>query len=206
MKFKVWIKNYTSLTIGGGSEGKADISISDLVIPPSSIKGAMRTAINFYLKETDLKNKYSSCYEIRPDKIKERHSNGKPCDVCKLFGYPDSKDIGCFTINVVTDVEKLPKYVLTRVSIEDKTQKAKEGALFSQETIPPENEIEIEIDFRCDDNHMLKLLLYSLSALRLWRLGRNSLIDLKVEDICQKVNNCDNEMREIFNSLKDYMW
>ncbi|ARM74571.1 RAMP superfamily CRISPR-associated protein [Acidianus manzaensis] len=202
MRFKVFIKNYTALTIGGGAEGRTDISLNDLIIPPSSIKGSMRTAINKFLPQN-----YTSCGKIRPEEITEKHKElGKPCDVCLLFGYPKSRDIGCFTINIVTDLEKLDKVSFTRVAIDDKTQKAVEGGLFSQEAISPESEVVIEVNFRdsCRER-MLKLLLYSLSALRLWRLGRNAMIDLKIENICEKYK-CDEEMKKIVTNLENYLW
>lgn len=201
MEFKVLIKNLTSLTIGGGSTiGAVDIPLNPMVLPPSTIKGVLRTAIHNYLPEG-----YTSCGKIEPSKIKEAHEKNGVCDVCKLFGYPDYKDSGCFTVTV-----RIPEIVrgkITRVEINDRTQRSEEGHLFTQEVIAPNTEFEVTIYFRdsCGDR-MLKLLLYSLLALRFWRMGRNAMVDVKLkEDICQKVK-CDEEMKSIVFSLSDYIW
>lgn len=198
VEIKVKIKNLTSLTIAGGSTiGVADIPINPLLIPSSSLKGTMRTAIHNYLPKG-----YTSCGEIEPKRIKKAHKEG-PCDVCQLFGYPDSKDGGCFTI--IPNIGKVNTEYMTRVSIDDKTQKAKQGSLFVQEIIPPNNEFEFTINYFCDER-LLKLLLYSILSLRYWRLGRNALIDVKVtNDICKQVK-CDTDMKEILAQLSDFMW
>ena len=170
-----------------------------MILPASTIKGTMRTAIHNYLPAG-----FSSCGEIEPSRIKEKHKDG-PCDVCKLFGYPDQKDSGCFTLSV--SVPEVRTYRLTRVSIDDKSQRSKEGALFTQEIIAPNTEFEVTVKFRdsCGER-MLKLLIYSIWALRFWRLGRNAMVDVKLkEDICKKIK-CDDELKEVVSSLLDYMW
>ena len=194
------IKNLTSLTVGGGSAlGAVDIPLNPFVLPASSVKGAMRTAVNNYLPDG-----FTSCGEIEPERIKEKHK-GTPCDVCRLFGYPDQKEHSCFTLSVV--VPDVKPFRLTRVSIDDRTQRAKEGALFTQEALPAGTEFEVRVSFRdsCGER-MLKLLLYSIWALRLWRVGRNAMVDVKLKgDICQRVK-CDDEMRALVDSLKEYVW
>ncbi|WP_338602835.1 RAMP superfamily CRISPR-associated protein [Sulfolobus tengchongensis] len=202
LTINVSIRNLTSLTVGGGSTiGSADIPLNVFGVPPSSLKGAMRTAIHNLLPPG-----FSSCGEIEPSNIKMKH-NTKPCDVCSLFGYPDSKDGGCFTIVSNTDISKINKFLITRVSIDDKTQKAKRGSLFTQEVIPPNTELNFTIYYNqiCGER-LLKLLLYSLLALRYWRLGRNAMIDVKVNNnICVKVK-CDSEMNSILSSLSSFLW
>jgi len=201
MEFKVYIKNLTFLTVGGGSSiGVVDIPLNPMILPPSTIKGVLRTAIHNYLPEG-----YTSCGKIEPSKIKEAHEKSSVCDVCKLFGYPDYKDSGCFTITV--SVPDIKRYRITRVKIDDSTQKSEEGHLFTQEVIAPNTEFEVNIYFRdsCGDR-MLKLLLYSLLSLRFWRIGRNAMVDVKLkEDICQRVK-CDADMKSLVFSLLNYIW
>jgi len=201
MEFKVVIKNLTSLTVGGGSSiGAVDIPLNPMVLPSSTVKGVLRTAVVNYLP-----NGYSSCGKVDPEEIKKAHKEGGVCDVCKLFGCPDSKDSPCFTLTV--NVPEVSRYEITRVKIDDKTQKSEEGSLFTQEVIPPNTEFVVTVNFRdsCGDK-MLKLLLYSFLALRFWRVGRNAMVDVKLgEDLCGKVK-CDQEMKEIVSSLLQYMW
>lgn len=200
VEFRVYVKNLGGLTVGGGSSlGASDITLNPLILPPSSLKGALRTAITKYLPQG-----YTSCNEINPERIKIAHKNG-PCDVCRLFGYPDSLE-NCLTIVKVDGEEKKEKkkkFVLTRVSIDDSTQIAKEGSLFSQEEILP-TEFEFLVRFRCDEK-LLKLLLYSFLALRYWRLGRNTMVDVKIEDFCTKIK-CSEDIKSLVDLLKDYMW
>ncbi|QIW22830.1 hypothetical protein EWF20_00730 [Sulfolobus sp. S-194] len=201
MEFKVLVKNLTSLTVGGGSTiGGADIPLNPMILPPSTVKGVLRTSISNYLPKG-----YTSCRKIEPNEIKEAHKDGNVCDVCKLFGYPDYKDSGCFALTV--KVPEVKKYRITRVKIYDKTQTSEEGSLFTQEIIPPNTEFEIEVHYRdiCGEK-LLKLLLYSFLSLRFWRIGRNAMVDVKLkDDICVKIK-CDQEMKEIVSSLSEYLW
>jgi len=202
VSIKVTLKNLSSLTIAGGSTiNTIDIPLNPFILPASSIKGTMRTAIHNAIEVLKLlpEDKYTSCGEVEPEKI-------KPCDVCNLFGYPNSKRSGCFTIEVDKTKENGRTYI-TRVSIDDKKQIVNEGSLFNQEVIPPSNEFSFSIYYRCD-MRLFKLLLYSLLALRYWRLGRNSMIDVKVnnvDEICKSVQ-CDDEVKEILSQLSNYMW
>ncbi|AAY81341.1 RAMP superfamily CRISPR-associated protein [Sulfolobus acidocaldarius] len=201
MEFKMRIKNLTSLTIGGGSViVGTDIPFSELEIPSSSIKGVLRTAVTQFLPQG-----FTSCNEVEPKMIRQAHRGKEPCDVCQLFGYPDARTEGC--VNFMVETKDLKKYRLMRVSIEDKTQKAKEGALFSQEVVKPGTEVVVNVIYRdnCGER-LLKLLLSSVLALRYWRLGRNALVDVKLEeDLCKRVK-CDPEMGKIVGLLTNYMW
>ncbi|AWR98158.1 hypothetical protein DFR86_00170 [Acidianus sulfidivorans JP7] len=196
---KVSIKNLTSLTIAGGSTiSTIDIPLNPLGIPASSIKGAMRTAVHNLLPKG-----YTSCGEIKPESIKKAHEKGI-CDVCKLFGYPDSIT-GCITIEVSNSNYNIS--YITRVSIDDKTQKSKEGSLFTQEVILPNNEFSFTIYYSCDER-LFKLLLYSILDLRYWRLGRNTMVDVKVnnvDEICKSIK-CDDEIKGILSQLSTYLW
>ncbi|MBP1358192.1 MAG: hypothetical protein JZD40_06890 [Sulfolobus sp.] len=207
IRLEVEAKNLSSLTIGGTSYNiTVDTPFNSLGIPPSTIKGVMRTAINFFLDMT--LEKFTSCRQVEPGLIKESHK--EPCDVCTLYGYPDSPE-GKVTVEVKTKVEE--KFVLQRVRINDKTNIAEEGALFSQEVIKPETALHFNVYYRGSKNDRLfKLLLYSLLALRLWRIGRNSMIDLKVKRAEEFINggwkefNIEEVDKEIGKALKRYLW
>lgn len=197
---KVSLKNLSSLTIAGGSAiSSIDIPLNPMTMPASSIKGAMRTAVSYAINVLHLLQGYTSCGEIRPEKLDR-------CDVCSLFGYPNARDSGCFVIEV-NEKKDVKKTYITRISINDKTQTANKGSLFTQEIVPANEEFSFVIYYRCD-LRLFKLLLYSLLALRYWRLGRNSMVDVKVnnaEEICKSVN-CDDETKAILSQLSSYMW
>ncbi|AWR95459.1 RAMP superfamily CRISPR-associated protein [Acidianus brierleyi] len=194
MKFEVHLKNLSSLTIGNSSRiAYVDIGFNDMGIPGSSIKGAMRTAISWAIKN-GLVREFTSCGEVRPEKIIEAHKKGV-CDVCKLFGYPDHEGIlrvSSISINKIN--------VLTRVSIKDDTNTSKEHALFKQEVIPPNQDFTFEVELYTQDCRMLELTLLSLYFLRLWRLGRGGMIDLKIDEI----KECPS--LEIKKYLGDWLW
>lgn len=189
MIIRVKARALNSLTVGGGtSTGIVDISFNELGIPGSSIKGAMRTAISKAIEEGEVTG-YTSCGEIEPSKMKD-------CDVCRVFGYPNHEGI----VNVHGVVVK-PKAVLTRVAIDDRTLKAKKGSLFKQEVLKPGTEFEFLVEVK--DNatcREIKLVLLSLFYLRLWKLGRGGMIDLKVEEFPQGCDFSDLE------SLKRWLW
>ncbi|QKR00770.1 hypothetical protein GWK48_10555 [Metallosphaera tengchongensis] len=200
IKVEVIFKSLSALTIAGGSKvGAVDVPFNELGIPPSSVKGALRTAVSRYTPSN-----FTACSEVNPDMMRSKHASG-PCDVCKLFGYPGSGE-SCFYVEV--EGVQLEKYLLTRVAIEDKTQKAKEGSLFTQEVLRPGFQFKATLNYTCEDPRLFKLLLYSLLSLRLWRFGRNGMVDLKVtnpEQIC-KSTSCDNELKTVLSSLSNFLW
>ncbi|WP_216604156.1 RAMP superfamily CRISPR-associated protein [Acidianus sp. RZ1] len=208
LRFK--IKNLSSLTVGGTSaSATVDTPFSSLGIPGSTIKGVMRTAVSNMVSSGILKG-YTSCNEIEPEMIIMKHKKmGGDCDVCKLFGYPEVEG-RLFVGNIRLTKEK---FKLTRVSIEDKTGKAKEGGLFSQEVIKPGEEFEGEVilDLAGLDEEsklkQVKLLLSSILALRFWRFGRGGMIDIKLEEgekIC-KVIDCKN-IGDLLNELGRWLY
>jgi CRISPR/Cas system CSM-associated protein Csm3 (group 7 of RAMP superfamily) len=203
MKIIVRLKNLSSLTVGNSSRlTYVDIGFNDMGIPGSSIKGSMRTAISWAIRE-GLSN-FTSCGEIRPEKIEEAHKKGV-CDVCKLFGYPGHEGI-----LRVGSIKVDRKETLTRVSINDSTNTAKKGALFKQEVVPPNSKFTFEIDLNTQDCKMLELTLLSLYFLRLWRLGRGAMIDLKIEEIKEYPKGCPSEMEKEIEKIKkelgEWLW
>lgn len=194
LKFRV----LSFLTIGGSTTfSLTDNPLHPMVVPPSSIKGTLRTAISNFLPKG-----YTSCNGTSPEEIMKAHEREGVCDVCKLFGYPNHES-DCIKIEVV-GAQKLDRLIVTRVSINDKTQTAEKGKLFSSEAVKPLSEFEVKIYFneKCGDR-LLKLLLYSLLALRLWRLGRNAMIDLK---LVYEGSPKDDEMRVLLDRLSNYLW
>jgi CRISPR/Cas system CSM-associated protein Csm3 (group 7 of RAMP superfamily) len=197
---RVKIKTLNSLTVGlETSFGIVDVGFNQLGIPGSSIKGVMRTAITWTILTGQL-NKFTACGEIEPSRISNAHMKGV-CDVCKLFGYPDHA--GKIVINTV-EVKK--KHVLRRVSINDETLTAKKNALFVQEVIKPGEEFEINIRLNSNSCRDMELLLYSLYYMRLWRLGRGGMIDLKVEQFDECVDGDGKDIETLKKVLSNWLW
>ncbi|AWR98665.1 RAMP superfamily CRISPR-associated protein [Metallosphaera hakonensis] len=207
MKFKIWIKNLSSLTVGGSTDlGEVDVPMNRMGFPASSVKGAMRTALHRAVKEwgEEMKEynlRLTSCGEIDPDFMKRAH-RGKPCDVCNLFGTPSSSVEGrsrvrIYQVEVPNEVHKL-----TRVSIDRKTRTKREGALFSQEVYKPKEVFQFEIELEDPRDHDLTMVLLSLLYMRYFRVGRGGMIDVKVENPCS--NGCDEFTKKLAERLGEW--
>ncbi|BBD73378.1 hypothetical protein HS1genome_1767 [Sulfodiicoccus acidiphilus] len=210
MRFVVTVRNLSSLTLGGSAVvSHVDVPMNQLGFPPSSLKGVMRTAATVAVRE-GLARGFTACGEVEPTYLGIAHSDG-PCDVCRLFGYPGS--MGSKVVVRLTRGEA-PTFTLTRVSIDDGSGTAEEGKLFTQEVYSPGTQFTFEVDLLSQDARLRKLLLYSMAVLRTWRVGRNSLVDLRLEGVvnggnlvplCQAVK-CDGEETELQEALKEWMW
>ncbi len=201
IRLRVSFRPLSSFTVGGSSPSSAaDTPFNRLLVPPSTVKGAMRTAVTALLPDG-----YTACGEVEPGLVRLKHRQmGGPCDVCKLFGYPDGPS------RVYVTVEAQPEEfdLLSRVSIDDKKWVAEEKKLFSQQVVRPgvEFKASITMDTRGlepgEERRLVRLLLYSLHALRLWRLGRGAMVDLRVEEH----NLPESEYGDLLEPLKRWLW
>ncbi|QOJ79812.1 hypothetical protein IG193_08700 [Infirmifilum lucidum] len=201
VRIEVELKPLSSLTVGGSSpSSSADIPFNRLLVPPSTIKGSMRTAVTALLPDC-----YTACGEVEPRLIRLRHGKmGGPCDVCKLFGYPDSPG------RVYVTVESQPGefHLLSRVSIDDERWVAEEKKLFSQQVIKPGETIVVSVAMdtrglgQDEEERLVRLLLYSLHALRLWRLGRGAMVDLRV----RSHDLPEDKYGDLLEPLKRWLW
>lgn len=138
-------------------------------IPGTSFKGALRSAASRIARAY----KFSSC---------EGSCDGNLCDVCRLFGIPEMKSSSQLKVSdfYADDARTL---TLTRIRIDDRLQKVAENALFTQECLFPGTTFTGEIEFSEDiEKNLVKLLLLGLAELRLGRLGRSSIFDLRIRN------------------------
>ena len=161
-------------------------------IPGSSLKGALRSSAARIAEPY----KFSSCGQVRPEKM-------QPCDVCELFGFPNS-----LPNLMVSDLEPRasPRTIMvTRVKLDDRSLKAEEGGLYTQEHAYA-TEFTGEVIVLKPDQRLLGLLLLSVAELRLGRVGRDTLLDLKLENTEALEGKVDGQWMPLLNELKEWLW
>jgi CRISPR/Cas system CSM-associated protein Csm3 (group 7 of RAMP superfamily) len=181
------IKTVSSFTIG--TDGYfIDVQFNELGLAPSALKGAMRTAISWAIRNGMVRG--TSCDEIEPSRIAKVHQ-GKPCDVCSLFGYPDHEGKLRVSSGPNKDGKMKPKtHVITHVSINDEKGTAKENALFKQEVVPPGEEFPFTVQVVGGEEELC-LTLASLHYLRFLRLGRGGMVDVNVDKVIKDGKEID---------------
>ncbi|MEM0290291.1 MAG: RAMP superfamily CRISPR-associated protein [Metallosphaera sp.] len=223
MILNVEVKNLSSLTIGGTSGlESADIPMTKLIFPGSTLKGVMRTSLHLAIKEweeelkeelrKENKEMLTSCGEIDPAFIGVAHANDKKgtCDVCSLFGFPSPNAQGRGKVSVHLEVsdrlEKVERYTLTRVKINDSTQTSEKGSLFTQEVYRPGTVFKFRIELNSNDEKDLLMVLLSLYYLRLYRVGRGGMVDLRLlnneNELC---TSCGELTKKLIKALKSWM-
>ncbi|MCS7105587.1 MAG: RAMP superfamily CRISPR-associated protein [Thermofilaceae archaeon] len=211
IKSKLKLKAVTLLTVGWGVPevlGADVVQVKKLVgdrlepyLPGSSVKGSLRSAASRVAEGYG----FTSCGEVEPSRISKAHeSMNGPCDVCKVFGWPNGEaalSVGNFKLTGSTK-----SLVLTRVSLDDRTQTAAREALYSTEHLPPGTVFEGEIRFLESRANLLPLLLLALAELRTGRFGRRSLVDVKLEDEGVFDKFVAGEWKELLEELREWLW
>ncbi|MHA1766098.1 MAG: RAMP superfamily CRISPR-associated protein [Promethearchaeota archaeon] len=168
---------------------------SQICIPATSFKGVLRYSAvqiaHFILGDED----YCST-------IDAKSLDGK-CKICKIFGAPNTPSkIICEDIFPIYP-ERIKIQNLTRTSIESKTGKVKEGALYSKEQIPPFIEFQGTITgIDLDDKEQL-ILLAALKNANYCDFGNGyGLIKLTINSI-KNFNQKDVLISNLINSMKE---
>ena len=222
IRFRVRLRTVSFLTVGGGvpevmgadvvhvrkkvvdGDGARDV----IYIPGSSVKGVLRTNAS---RVADAYG-FTSCNAIEPQRIDEAHrSMNGVCDVCRLFGRPGRgpEDWSRIFVSDFTSEEAdNRRMVVTRVSLDDSTLTAREGALYSIEHVLPGTEFsgEVRIEDGDDVRGLLPLLLLAIAELRLSGLGRGGLVDAKVEDGNRLDRLVGDEWRALLEGLRSWFW
>lgn len=202
IEIRIMVKPVGLATVGGGAPAVFGPDVSFVskrgkpYIPGSTFKGALRSAASRIGDPYG----YKACGEINAERL-----CGK-CDVCQLFGSPK-----IFSGLLVSDFEPIGEIrttVVTRVKIEDETEKAEEGGLYNQEHVwKAEFGGKIRIVGKLEDNpRLLALLLLALAELRTGRIGRRTLLDVKLENADVLITRLESPMREVAEELKRYLW
>ncbi len=217
IRFKLRLRAAALLTVGWGVP---DVLGADIVharklkveggktsevlyIPGSSVKGALRTAASRVAAAYG----FTSCGETRPDLIAKAHA-GVPCDVCKLFGYPDDDPSAASRI-WVSDFDLVGgagKTVVVRVALDNKTLTARQGALYSMEHLLPGSEFEGEIRVDESARELIPLLLLAIAELRTGRFGRRSVVDARVVDGGALDGAVEARWRPLLGELRSWLW
>ncbi len=206
MKLTIEGRALSSLTVGRSSRAAyVDVGFNDFGLAGSSIRGAMRSAISWAISN-GLVQGYNSCGEIEPQRIELAHKDmtgkGLRCDVCEVFGYPNHE--GLIRVGAA-EIADNRKWVLTRVSIDDRTLKAREGFLFKQEVLPPLTGFKFEVELPSSmDCGLVRLVLLSVYYLRLWRIGMGGMVDLRLSS-AQGIP-CEAELQDVLKQLGDWLW
>lgn len=150
-------------------------NVQEIRIPGSTIKGLIRTSATRIAQPLGM----TACGEINPSKISNEHKNSKLCDVCRIFGSPGfPSKVEVSNAKLVSPVEP---FLLTRISIDEKTGTKVERALFTMEVLPPGSIFECNIDAYNLDRKEVMLLLASIFNLKFTSFGRGSLVDVAVK-------------------------
>lgn len=147
----------------------------EIRIPGTTIKGLIRTSATRIAQLLGM----TACGEINPSKISEKHQDHKLCDVCRIFGspgYPSKVEVSNAKMIYPTE-----PFLLTRISIDEKTGTKVEGALFTMEVLPPSSVFKCTIDAHNLDRREAMLLLTSIFNLKFIPFGRGSLVDVEVK-------------------------
>ena len=161
-------------------------------IPGSSFKGALRSAASRVAKPYG----FTACGQIRPERM-------QPCDVCRLFGTPAGHPT--LLVEDLIPTKDLSRVIVTRVKINDSSLKAEEGALYSQEHVCG-GEFEGRILVLRPERRLLGLLLLALAELRSGRVGRNSIVDLKIGETEELRREVEERYVQLERELESWLW
>ena len=209
IKFGVRLKAVNLTTFGWGRAAilGPDIQFARkggcFYIPGSSLKGALRSAAS---RIAECYN-FTSCGETRPE-LRPESERADPCHVCRLFGMPGSSSPGPLFVGDLEFTGKGGRFSITKVRLEDKTQRAEEGGLYTQEHVYDaefQGEIIIVQKGRLE-KRLLGLLLLSMAELRTGRAGRDAVIDLKLEGTDQFEHQLESEWLGLLGQLKKWLW
>jgi len=172
-------------------------------IPGSSVKGALRTAAS----RVAVAYGFTSCSEVEPELIEKAHA-GKPCDVCRLFGYPGDNPsaMSRLWISDFNPVEEPKTTIIVRVTLDNRTLTAVKGALYSMEHLLPGSEFVGEARVDDEAKSLVPLLLLAIAELRTGRFGRRSMIDVKIEDDGVLDSVVEAKWHPLLKELKNWLW
>lgn len=179
---------------------KGKESCFEVYVPGSSFKGALRSAASRIAGSYG----FRTCGMTKPELIKSAHGSGV-CDVCDLFGVPGGPTSKVFVSDLIPQ-RGFKTLKVTRIRLEDSALKAAKGALFTTECVSPRAEFAGTLQVVNANVRLLALLLLALAELRLGRLGRGSLLDLRIEDDAALRNAITSEWLPLLNELEEWLW
>lgn len=207
------------MLIGSGfpEHSLADISMTKVfdpnsgrkipIIPGTTLKGALRTCANRIAHLIG----QTSCGEIEPSKISRAHKEmGRVCDVCRVFGVPGNPGtaISKLMISHFAPASDIKIGAITRTSIDPKSLKVQEGALFMVEYLPICSIFEGKVKLNGVNSNDIKLILAAILDLRYEVLGRGGLVDTRIINIVPDNigTQLDEEGRQLLQKVRKWGW
>lgn len=170
----------------------------ELVVPGSSFKGALRSAAH----------RVAEVYGFRSCGGRECTGDA-PCVVCALFGTSGGSVPSVLRVDDFRPKNRVDTFTLRRIRIDDSSMRAAEGGLFAEEYLLPGSEFSgaIELVGGKIDRAYGEILLLGLAELRLGRLGRHSLFDIRImedEEFRRFVSG--SRYAELLEDLRRWVW
>jgi CRISPR/Cas system CSM-associated protein Csm3 (group 7 of RAMP superfamily) len=214
-KFTVQLKTLGLATVGWSHPAvvKADTVFArrygydgsySVYIPGSSFKGALRSSASRIAEAYG----FTSCGETLAWRL---HQSGQidfnTCAVCYIFGHP-GKGNSKIVVDDLLPENKVEVHRITHVGLEDTTLARSEHKLYTVEVVPPDTVFSgsIEVEDGLEKNGV-KLLMLALAELRLGRLGRNTMIDLRIADGLNLLGEIfGGEAARMLRGLGEWVW
>jgi len=180
-------------------------------IPASSLKGALRSAAS-RIASSYTSGRFTSCGQVDPVLIAKAHRTNRDtyeeCSVCRLFGSP-----GRMNSPLLFFEDLIPQggrdgagaSVITRVRIQDTSLRAITAGLYKSEVIWG-MEFAGKIYYSDEVKSLLPLLLLAIAELRMDRLGRRSIIDVKLTETMDLRNDLESSWHSLLTGLETWLW
>jgi len=182
MLLRLKFKTIKKLNIGGSYpvKSRADIPVLRtykngkllFYIPGSTIKGVLRTSL---IRVAHLIGYRSVSPYVSPELLRE---SGLEDIVVKIFGGPGDRYSKIVVEPAYIDSDS---QIITHISINEKLGVVEAGALYTIEYLPVGVEFSTNVHCYGFDVRMARALLVAISALRLMRIGRGGLVDVKID-------------------------
>ncbi len=216
-EFKLQLKTLGLATVGWShpAAAKADVIFARrydhkgdyiVYIPGSSFKGALRSSASRIAEVYG----FRSCGETLANRL---HKQGggvdlNTCAVCHVFGYPGSGFSKIVVDDFIPDGKEVRVFRVTHVGLEDSSLTKSEHKLYMSEVIPPNIVFNgsIEVEDGLEDGG-LKLLMLALAELRLGRIGKNSMVDLRIDKGLEILDEVlGTEIARTLKGLGEWAW
>ncbi len=216
-KFTIQLKTLGLATVGWShpAVAKADIVFArrydnkgsyTIYIPGSSFKGALRSSASRIAEAYG----FASCGETLANRLHKQvgEVDFNTCAVCHVFGYPGSGFSKIIVDDLLPYAQEVRVYRVTRVGLDDKLLTKSEHKLYTVEVVPPntvfKGTIEVEDGLGCDG---LKLLMLALAELRLGRIGKSTMVDLRIAEGLESLDKVLGiDATRPFRGLGEWVW
>ena len=215
-EFKLQLKTLGLATVGWSHPvaAKADVIFARrydhkggyiIYIPGSSFKGALRSSASRIAEVYG----FRSCGETLANRLhKQGEVDLNTCAVCHVFGYPGSGFSRIVVDDFIPDGKEVRVSRITHVGLDDASLTKSEHKLYTVEVVPPNTIFKgsIEVEDALEGGG-LKLLILALAELRLGRIGKNTMVDLRIDQGLEVLDEVlGSETARPFKGLGEWAW